>query len=263
MSSLYEQVYGEIKAVVINTLEDVGDLGVTHAKRLAPVRKVFFSGRRAVKRDLNRAEIAALPRSIRQALVPNTARFGPNAAHPGAKIQTTVVRSGASRFAPVIRLAKGERGVRFPASARDVVRDEFTGQYRLASPENGELLTSRGRYELSHAGPIASEGGLKPGQRGSVAPREPESRGGTSERTLGGTLRREIGSSWIDLAGPRFVIQIESPEGGQGRSAAYSRYVELPTSRTAAQPYLRPTLQYLKRPLVQHLKRNLSALGRR
>lgn len=250
--ALHAAIWEQISEAAVTTLDEMGKLGETHAKRLAPVRKVFYTGRRAVKRTLSQAEIATLPRSVRAGIVPNTAIWGPGTRNAGKPVQVTERRSGASQYDPVVRVAKGQRGVKLPHSSRTLIAigtgatNRQTGRpsvrYGLVM---NSLLTSRGRYELEHAE-----------ERG-AAYRAP---GG--ETTLGGTLRGEIGWSWIQQ-GPVFVIQIESPQGGKGRSAAYSRYVELPTSRTAAQPYLRPTLQHLKRPLVRHFNRNLEAIGKR
>lgn len=64
---------------------------------------------------------------------------------------------------------------------------------------------------------------------------------------LGGRLRRDIEARDVEFSGGK-------AQGGVDSLAPYSRYVEFPTSRTKAQPFLRPALKANRRLLRQKLK---------
>ena len=265
MTDIQVAVQEAFHEAIINTLNAIGPKAEAYAKRLAPVRKVFYTGRNARRRTMSKAEIARLPREVKAAIMPNTAlwnrtaRRGKNVDTAGgfARVRTTTRKSGASEYNPIVSIAKGGRGVRLPYSSRNIMQtgsgrtNPRTGKasaiYSMEPGISHTLLTARGMSELKHADPDNPQSGAFRNPGGQV--------------TLGGALREEIGWVFVRTGPSIYSIEIQSPRDRGGKSAAYSRYVELPTSRTDAQPYLRPTLQYIKRPLVQALDRNLKAIG--
>lgn len=67
---------------------------------------------------------------------------------------------------------------------------------------------------------------------------------------LGGRLRRDIEAMEPISTGKTVSVSVVS-------KAPYSRYVEFPTSRTAAQPFLRPALKQHRRRLKELMKREI------
>ena len=230
---LGERIQRIVLAAAYRGLEQTAVLGVKHAKRLAPVRNVSystqggnFSGRQAVTRFLSRAEI----------------RSGIRKNRDQPKLRTTVRRRQQQLEAPEIK--EGRTG------------------YQLKNRENSGLINGRGRFELRR--------GERPGgaiyrqpttetrtvptrnERGQATTRTYVHRG--EKVTLGGRLRGEIRSHPVAGAeSNKMRIDIISP-------TAYARYVEFPTTRTAAQPYMRPTLAYLKPKLIQKMQSSLERL---
>ena len=77
--------------------------------------------------------------------------------------------------------------------------------------------------------------------------------------TLGGRLRSEIRTRLISLAegGSGIAeIRLESPND-------YAKYVEFPTSRTAAQPYMRPAREAMKQRFRGNVVQELERAGGR
>lgn len=252
----------ELEKKIFDALDEAADettiLGVAYAKRLAPQRKVSYLDRNRQTRDLTKAEIRALPASVRAGILKahNPARRGAGELS-GIRLKTTVRRSVQSRPAPEVE--EDERGV-----------------FRLKDPGDEKFLTYRGRQELAENGryrgdePVASRVNLATGKietihkprttaiytRGFRAP-NPSGRGQAitaSRSTLGGRLRGEIRGEKLPVSKGKIVYQIVSP-------TPYARFVELPTSRTAAQPYLRPTLKYLRGPFKTRVFRSLKKRG--
>jgi hypothetical protein len=228
ISVLSDEITRIVMAAILRGLEETVDLGVKHAKRLAPTRKISAIERIAIRRNLSRAEI----------------RSGVRGSRGAAGLRTTVRRSQQYLEAP------------------EVVADQTGVRYRLKNREDESFLTGRGKAELQQRGrtPRTTAIYTVPTARvkkvqyrdsqGRIVTRKSILRGTRS--TLGGRLRGEIHRIQVS-DGPRFQFDIVSP-------TEYARFVEFPTSRTTAQPYMRPTLEYLKRPLAEKIKRSLERL---
>jgi hypothetical protein len=231
-------VYNALDEAVSNTLA----YGERYAKRKAPVRKVTRRGSKARVRDLTPEEISALPEFARKGLSPISGA----SIRTGRLPQTTVRRAGASRLIPTAQIRGrtyklgGEKG-------RDVTFD--SGQPAMKNPRFAELLSARGNYELRTQRGIATQkltamigGVIRHGERD----------------TLGGRLRNEITSRMVSFATRGGISEgrLESP-------TEYAKYVEYPTSRTAAQPYMRPAREAMKTVLDRNVALELSRIGGR
>lgn len=248
-----------IEARIMEAAEEAVDetttLGVKMAKRLAPVRKVSYIERRAKRRSLSRAEIAKLPGFASGGARNARGRF------TGRDVQrATVVR----RAQQILEAPEVE---------------EFDGGFRLKDETQTSFLTGRGKRELRESGrhePRLIEGKppeiiagivVRPGtpdklkagtsaiytQRFVVEDKSGRIRHG-SRSTLGGRLRGEIHGERLGTIGGRIVYAIISP-------TPYAKFVELPTSRTAEQPYLRPTLKALRTSFKRRVFNNLKRAG--
>lgn len=233
VATLVREIEGQINAALYNAVEHTISLGERHAKRLAPVRKVTeITKRRGRPRALSNAEIASLPASIR--------RGAEAIKRGGGNYYTMGRRSQQSIEAPEVVTPK--EGEVIPAHQREGYR---RGQrFFLKEPGQASFLTSRGRAELMEVGRTQERG------RNMTAI---YTHGG--ESTLGGRLRGEI-TAEMDTRMRRGSIigRVISP-------TPYARYVEFPTSRTEAQPYMRPALKAMKRPFIAAVYRELKRHG--
>lgn len=225
---LEEEIFEELDAAVDETIE----LGMRHAKRLAPVRKVSYIDRNRQTRSLSRAEVARLPALIRQSAQAIQRR--------GGSVLTTVRRSRQSVEAPELNFDElGERatGLKTASVAKDLT---YRGRAELRIAQRSRAVTEppgNGRRLTRSAAFVSGSGANR-------------------VTTLGGRLRGEIETIPPTLRAGRITGWVISP-------TEYAKYVEFPTSRTAAQPYMRPTLKYLKRPFVAKVTRNLRRIGTR
>jgi hypothetical protein len=227
-------VYGALDQAVETTTE----YGQRVAKRLAPVRKVTTDSTPARARNLTQGEIADLPEQVRKGLNPVSGA----SLRTGRLPRTTTRRAGASHFAP------RTRGGTLRETARDVEFDRGTGFPRLKDRSFESRLSSRGRYEFRSERAIHTERNLF--LEGSRVRR-------VARTTLGGRLRSEIRTTLVRLASQGGVSEtrLESP-------TEYAGYVEYPTSRTAAQPYMRPAREAMKPVLVRETDKELRRAGR-
>lgn len=249
MKRVERGIYGALDEAIDNTLA----FGERYAKRKAPVRKVTRRGRQAVTRALNPAEIANLPEFAKKGLSPISGR----SIRTGELPRTTVVRSGASRLSPQARI----RGTTYNlgAKGRDVIFGE-SGAAQMRSEKFTQLLDSRGRYELRTQRAVHTQQvtAIDRDVQGSAVGRL---LGGTirhGERsTLGGRLRAEITTRITSSATRGGIAEgvLESP-------TEYAKYVEFPTSRTAAQPYMRPAREAMKPVLRREAVKELGRAGR-
>lgn len=209
-------------------------LAEKHAKRLAPVRKVSYVERDAATRDLTAQERRRLPTALRGI----------------AGLKTATRRT--QQYLPT----------------PEVVEDRMTGKFQLADPSQMSFLSGRGLSELKDthssiddeghqsARSLSRRSGASAVYQTRLVQEIPIRRGGkivgtqrrnTVRSTLGGRLRGEI--RYRDASrGARIKFELVSP-------TPYAQYVEFPTSRTAAQPYMRPTLAYMEKHFPIHLKR--------
>lgn len=228
--------------------------GRTVAKKHAPVRKVTRRGGRPSTRDLTDDEIADLPEFARRGLNPITGA----SIRTGRRPQTTVKRSLATRDNPGLRI----RGKTFNAgrTAREV-RLARDGSWELRNPKVGQFLNSQGRYALDTGVGVHVK-------RLTVVERTKRRNPATgkmdvSEKvrhgyraTLGGRLRDEIYASVDSVAQAGvFTGQLVSP-------TEYAQYVEFPTSRTAAQPYMRPARDAMAARLPVEIERQMTRVAR-
>jgi hypothetical protein len=213
----FRRVEAQINTAVSDAMDLTIQVGVKTAKQHCPVRKVTKKGGRVSTRDLDDAEIAALPDFVKKGLNPATNTY----IRTGKRPQQVVKRSLAGYEEPQFR-HKGRKGS-YPQGIRQVTQDEDTGRYSLATRMAGlrpgqlerAVLTSRGRYELRTGRGVFARGG---------------------ELHLGGRLKREIHGEMEEGVFRQSGIlraKLVSP-------TEYAPYVEFPTSRTAAQPYMRP-----------------------
>lgn len=235
-------------------IEHTVGIGEKHAKKMAPVRKVTRMGSRARTRALTTAEVAELPESVLRGVISGTNRSSVT----GKELMTTTRRSSASRLDPGVR--RGGRSATLrgasgePGSARevDVSVDYFTGfgERRMKlpglEPDAGGsrgLLSGRGLAELRGTGRRLTS-------------KNPDAvylnRGGT-RFTLGGRLRDEITAIMVSSTAPIIEYRLISP-------TEYAIYVEFPTSRTAAQPYMRPAREMMKQILIRAIERELKRI---
>lgn len=223
------------------------EYGKAVAKRAAPVRKVTADGVRAKTRALTHAEVSELPDFVKKGLNPVTGA----SLKTGEMLRTTTRRAGASKFVPETR------GQRLRETARNVEFDKDSGFPRVPDEQMNSLLTARGRYELRSERAIAYErsGAVKHPTVGAKATM------GTARFstrvTLGGTLRNEIRTRLISSAsdgGGVAAVRLESPTD-------YAQYVEFPTSRTSAQPYMRPAREAMRTRLVTETRRAMERIG--
>jgi len=231
-------------------LEEAGDRVAAEAKQRAPVRKVF------AERPGFRRRFRPLPGSTRSLVIQRAvgyygyrgfiARLGA-ANPPGTSLLTAVrkysraeVRRPGSANALVrsrtLRLLGTERGGRF-SGVGGTARNR-SGGYE-PGPALSQALTSRGKYEV---------------RSGRAVHIETSASGASARVQVGGALKASIGSEGV----------VQTPHGQKVTVSAairYAKYVEFPTIRTAAQPFLLPALmserQRLPREMAAKIKRNL------
>ena len=246
IGELIVRIENQIFEALDDALDHVATVGERHAKRLAPVRKVSeITRRRGAGRALSRAEVASLPASIR--------RGAESVLRSGGSYRQTTRRSEQTLEAPEV----------------ESVEDLRTGvSNRLKNRDSESFLTYRGQAELREAGRrppgigvnlMTGETRRTPGTSAifTRTSRTPDKFGRMRESntaTLGGRLRGEIRAVKGATTKGKIRYDIVSP-------TPYARFVEFPTSRTAAQPYMRPTLKFLKRPMIAAVYRELKRRG--
>jgi len=237
MRSIENGIYDALDEAVSNTLA----YGETFAKRKAPVRKVTRRGVPARTRELTQGEIAELPDFARKGLNPVTGR----SIRTGELPRTTTRIAGAARLVPTARI-RGKTYKLGGETGRDVRYTE-SGEPKMRNERFAQLLSSRGNYELRSG-------------RG-VYTRQLTAMVGTTLRhaersTLGGRLRGEINSKITSFATRGGIAEgiLESP-------TEYAQYVEFPTSRTAAQPYIRPAREAMRPRLIRNIELEMRRVG--
>lgn len=236
-------VFHRVENAIYNALGHAIERTLMHgelvAKKHAPVRKVTRRGGRPTTRDMTDLEIADLPDDVKKAISPLSGNFIGTGQRP--RITTRRSRAGHERPSSRIR----GKTYRSPANAREVRIDRNTGERSMTNPKIVQLLSSRGRRELEggRAGGGTNLDGVfikrfvHEERSTRVNPRTGEKSTHSRIRhgyraTLGGRLKDEIKGFMLKVG----VIS----EGVLSSPTPYARYVEFPTSRTAAQPYMRP-----------------------
>ena len=238
-------ILSKVRAAEVEALETVSTIIAADARRRAPIRKVFKEKRgfRRRYRDLTPGEkMLAIKRA--------TAYYG-NGSFEGrravahirnyAKVQlarkdsaNTLRRSGRLR---VLGIQRGQQFFPRNDAARVVSRSRGTSGFE--SPSLNPLLTSRGRSEV---------------RTGAAIHRQPLP-GGGSRVQIGGALKASIEAEGA----------IPTGNGMEERVTAgirYAKFVEFPTIRTSAQPFLLPALQDSRQRLVKTMASEVrKALG--
>ena len=223
-----------IRAAEAEALNIVAASVVGEARRRAPVRKVFkeAKGFRRKFRQLTSSEkLLAIKRA--NAFYGSDSFAGRRAtAHIRNYARAEVPRRGsrnALSASRTLRVLGTQRGRQFTprVDARRVV-SRISGTSGFDSPSLSPLLTSRGRYEV----------------RSGRAIHLAKSASGTTTVHVGGALKASIESEGA----------IQTGSGQQVRVTAgirYAKFVEFPTIRTAAQPFLLPALHGNRQKLVK------------
>jgi HK97 gp10 family phage protein len=245
-TSNVEAFIEQMRKAVADGLKDVAKEIQDDAVSLAPVRKVT-SGQKAF-RSFRRYKAAGL-----KEISSGTAMFG------GTK--NFKVKPFSLRFRKknpyMQRVAPMRRRAEYEASLSD--RTIFISEKGKAEGGN---LNWRGRYEvrneLKGAFTAESVGKLKVGEfvskknaLGEVISRNSVSFagfvGGKRTFEVGGYLRKNIVVGEVEAEGGRTKVSVVS-------KAPYSRYVEFPTRRTKAQPFMMPAIKQAKRGLKRAMK---------
>lgn len=238
-------ILARIRAAEMKALDDVGDSVASDARRRAPVRKVFkeAKGFRRRFRELTPTEkLLAIKRA--NAFYGADSFAGRRAvAHIRNYARAEVPRRGsanalkASRTLRVLGTIKGRKFTPRMDATRVYSRRRGTTGY--SSPSLDKLLTSRGRYEV----------------RSGRAIHLAKTAGGTTTVHVGGALKASIESEGAVQSGNGTVVRVTA-------GIRYAKFVEFPTIRTAAQPFLLPALHGHRQKLVQTLAAEVrKALG--
>jgi hypothetical protein len=229
IQAIQERVFDALDAAVDHTVA----LGERSAKRLAPVRKISYSEGRSKKRRLTRAEVASLPM--------------------GRSLSKPIRFSTQQRGMPLFTTARRGRQI---LEAPEVVENE-RGFYQLKDQSQTSFLDRRGRAELEERGrtTMSTPMGVNLAT-GKIITRKPTTAifSQAGKTTLGGRLRGEIRGFMEPVSNGVVTGWVLSP-------TPYARFVEFPTSRTAEQPYMRPTLKVMKRPFIAAVYRELKRRG--
>lgn len=239
------RVLAAVRAGVKEGLDEVANVVAADAKRRAPIRKVFKERRgfRPRTRSLTRAELS-------QAISRANAYYGVNKGylvgrksprHPLTFYEASVrlARPGSANSlarSRKLRTLGYERGGRFISTSG--ARRNRTGGFE-PGPALGKALTSRGRYEVRSGRAIHLEASAH----------------GTQNRVqVGGALKASIGNEGVTETSTGMKATVAA-------SIRYAKFVEFPTIRTRAQPFLLPALHQQRRQLPQTvaaaIKRNL------
>lgn len=212
---------------------------VTDARSRAPVRKVFKEpkGFRRKFRPLTGAEKSLAIKRANAYYLGRGDEFGRRRAvgHIRNYARAVSPRQGSnnalsrSRKLRVLGTMRGRQFIPRTDASRVVSRSRSGGtQVGYESKSLNPLLTSRGRYEIRSGRAIHKE---------ALA-------GGGTRIHAGGKLKASIESEGA----------IQTAQGSEERVTAgisYAKYVEFPTIRTAAQPFLLPALHDHRQKLVK------------
>jgi hypothetical protein len=210
-----------------DALDEVADEVAAEAKRRAPIRKVFKEpkGFRRKFRDPTGAELS-------QATARASAYYGVN---PGYLVGRKSPRSPVEFYEARVQVPRrgSNNAISVSRKARvlgTIKKGRFkseSGAFRLRGggyepgPEMKRAMTAQGRYEV---------------RSGRAIHLSPSSEGHSVRVQVGGALKASIENEGVR----------ETPTGSEAVVTAgirYAKYVEFPTRRTAAQPFLLPALQ--------------------
>lgn len=242
LERIKRRIYADIEAALAAEAATAAE----RARKRAPKRKAFY-GERKQYRFLTSTEFARLPKSVRTGLQESGVSVAPRGFKGSPSRSPQFART-------TVKSNVGRRGE--PSRALEPVFDlggEFTGRFKFA-PGVREQATSRTIREVERGrnrspdaknrSPVVKEFGSGRDTGGG--------RRAVISGEFGGRLKREIFADDVRRGRERgkFHVDVVSP-------TPYARYVEFPTSRTAAQPYMRPALDAAKRSLPKTMRRAL------
>ena len=216
-------IVGMIRSAASDTLDEVGDLIAADARQRAPIRKAFKekAGYKRKFRSLTPAE-------------KNLATARANRYYGSVRPDEFRRRRAVAHIQNYARVQ-----IARPGSANALAR---TRQLRFLGIESGGRFTS-----VSGASRL-SQGGFEPGPAASAA----MTARGRAEARSGSSIHMAEGSGGTHVqVGGALKASIESggaTQTGSGQSVTvtaairYAKFVEFPTVRTAAQPFLLPAL---------------------
>ncbi len=227
-----------IRAAEEDTLDEVGELIASDARRRAPIRKVFREkkGYKRKYRSLTPAE--------------------KNLATARANRYYTSVRPDEFKRRRAVSYIRSYARVQIarPSSANTLWR---TRELRFLGIESG------GRFTSTSGASRLRQGGFEPGP----AARDAMTARGRAETKSGAAIHREEGAGGTHVrVGGALKASIESDgavQTGTGQSVTvaarirYAKFVEFPTVRTAAQPFLLPALHGQRQRLRELFAANL------
>ena len=228
------RILAVIRNAETEALEIVGNAVVAEARRRAPIRKVFKEkpGFRRKFRNLTSAEKLLAIKRANAYYGTGTFEARRAVGHIRNYAKVQVPRKGstnalsASRKLRVLGTTRGRRFTPRTDATRIVSRQ--TGKQGYVSASLNPLLTARGKYEV----------------RSGRAIHTVQLPGGGSRVEIGGALKASIEAEGV----------VETGKGVENRVTAgirYAKYVEFPTIRTHAQPFLLPALHQNRQNLVK------------
>ena len=239
-----ERVLAAVRTGLHDGLEEAGERVAAEAKRRAPIRKVFRenAGYRRKFRALTQAESSlAMKRAndFYTRVRPDNFARRRAVAHVRYYARVQLPRRGSAN-APAtsrtMRLLGFEKGGRFASASGSMPNSR--GGFE-PSETLGKALTSRGRFEV---------------KSGRAIHREPSEQGTQTRVQIGGALKASIGSEGVTQAPKGLKVRVSA-------AIRYAKFVEFPTIRTSAQPFLLPALHgergRLTRSIAAAIKKNL------
>jgi len=229
-----------INQAAADTLDEIGDLIAADARQRAPIRKAFKEPKGY------RRKFRALTPAEKSLAIQRANNYYGHVAPDDFKRRRAV--------AHIQNYAKVQ--IRRPGSANALVRSR---ELRFLGVESGGRFTS-----VSGASRLR-QGGFEPGPAASSAL---TSRGRSEVRSGASIHRAETGAgeaTGVHIGGAlKASIEsdgsVQTPNGQSVTVAArirYAKFVEFPTVRTAAQPFLLPALHDQRQHLVQLFAANL------
>lgn len=225
-----------VRAGVYDGLDETADSVAREARQRAPIRKVFKE-RKGYRRKFRALTPVEKARAIRRAQIfyasdPFKARAV--SAHIQNYGRAELRRNGSANSLARSRTLRNLgtiKGGRFsPRVDATQVISRARGRVGYNSDMLNPLLTARGRYEVKSGRAIA---------------KIPLPGGGTRVQ-IGGKLKASIESEGVRQTGQGMAVKVTAGIG-------YAKFVEFPTVRTAAQPFLIPAMQDHRKALVKNV----------
>lgn len=220
-------VLDRVRMGLEDALDDVGEAVAADARRRAPIRKVFKekSGFRRKFRALTDAErTQAIDRAVtfytKRGWKGDDFKMKRSIAHTRFYAKAQIPRRGSANSvgnSMQMRQLGIEKAGKFKSA---------NGAFKLRGggfepgAEQGAAMTSRGRYEV---------------RSGRAVHREASALGTQTRVQIGGALKASIGSEGVTETDGGVKVRVTA-------GIRYAKFVELPTVRTSAQPFLLPAL---------------------